>query len=166
MPWVFERLPLPRKGSRFSGAQLSTNGERSAFFCSNRYSNSSCGRTFSVLWSTTLRCCSLSTSALHALLSCRDASRSVARAIRKSRFSLSRSSAARWLKTFTRETSRLRSTLYRRQHPPTEEDASSSPESITLRMLDEAMKLEGDNDGTPDPLAHFQSSFQTSIVHP
>jgi len=103
---------------------------------------------------------------LHSLLSRRVASGSTAEAIRESRFPLSRSSAARWLRRFQRETSRLRTALCRRQRPPPEDDAPSSPEAITLRMLDEAAKSEDGDRDYPDPFASFQSCFQTGIVHP
>jgi hypothetical protein len=84
---------------------------------------------------------------------------------KKSVFPLSPSSAYRWLARFRRETSHLR-TLLCRERPPPEGDASPSYEAQTLDMLDEASKSEDGDHHFPDPLASFQSYFQTGLVHP
>lgn len=139
-----------RNGLRF------TRDQGSAFFCSNRYSNSGCGKTFSVFWDLSMPGCSLSTPGLFDFLTLFIETGIVAAAWRASRFCLSLSSAYRWRRAFHRKMTHFRSVMCREARPPPE-DTSLTPESLTLRMFSEVSERKG------CPFSYFQCHFQVAL---
>jgi hypothetical protein len=75
-------------------------------------------------------------------------------------FSLSLSSAYRWLKAFRSQIPHLRSTLCRISRPPPEH-TSMNAESLTLQMFTEV--FHDKNTGSINELASFQSHFQVAL---
>ena len=96
------------RGYALSGDDKVTRGI--AFFCSNRYSNIGCGRTFSIDWDTVIPYCSMRTSQLFELISEVAKGTTPHRAGLSETLRLSTRSARRWVKSpRSKTTSRSRS---------------------------------------------------------
>jgi len=109
--------------------------------------------------------CVLSTIELYELIVQWVALDSVALAYRAACFSLTQSSAYRWVHYFVRQQSYYRSALYAaaRPPPPKENDAPLKPEELTLWMFSEASrKAKGKNVQT-NPFSSFQLQLQISL---
>jgi len=91
---------------------------------------------------------------------------SVALAWRSAAFSLTQSSAYRWVHHFVHYQSRYRSVLHpmARPPPPKEGDAPLNPEELTLWMFNEASRnTKGDTIQT-NPFSSFQLQFQIPML--
>ncbi len=130
--------------------------QRAAFFCSNRGSNTGCGRTCSTLWSHLLAFSSLSAGQLFELLQAYAATGSAHGAWTSTSVPVSLTTVARWLGRWKRGTAHVRSHLVREQPPP----GGSTPDTsrFTLRYL---LAVFGD---PPCPVSAFQERFQCPIL--
>ena len=139
---------------------------RSASFCSNRYSNGGCGRTFPAYWEGVLPGCQLRTHALLTFITALVALEGNVCAARRQTgdscggrmsFPLSISSAYRWKSRWRANTAGLRSALYKLRPPPVQHRGDGI-DSITLRHLLACF-------GTHRcALAAFQSTFQAPAM--
>lgn len=131
-----------------------TRGMR--FFCSDRYSNEGCGRTFSVHWDTVIPRCSLLTAQILALMRAVAGGPSTHGAWYFTRLSISISSAYRWVAKWIRLTGHIRSGLCLTVPPPGKADAQTDP--FTLNHLSAAFPK------APCAIAAFQLGLQTAIT--
>lgn len=131
-----------------------TRGMR--FFCSDRYSNVGCGRTFSVHWDTVIPRFSLLTAQILALVRAVAGGPSTHGAWYFGRLSISISSAYRWVARWLRLTGHIRSGLCLTVPPPGKADAQADP--FTLNHLSAAFP------NAPCAIAAFQLGLQTAIT--
>lgn len=138
-----------------------------AFFCSNRYSNKGCGRTYSILCLSAIPNCTARCDELYEFLSLLVIRGVVAlawrEACRERGFTLSKTSAYRWVRLFKDRTHHFRSTLAIQTHPPPPPVenwvASPNPEVVaTMEMFDEAT-----NQKTVDPFSAYQLRHQEAF---
>jgi hypothetical protein len=148
--------PPPWAPQRFGSVGESDRQPGSAFFCSNRYSNIGCGRTFSVHWENVIPHCTLRTAQLLELIRARDVAPSTHAAWAATRLSISLTSAYRWLARWRRSHTRLLTWLGAITDPPRKSDGH--PDPLHLRHLDAAFP------SCPCPAAAFQNRFQIPIV--
>lgn len=148
-------LPPPLRGCRtWLPAGSNTRGIR--FFCSDRYSNGGCGRTFSIHWDTVIPRCSLLTAQILALMRVVAGGPSTHGAWYFARLSVSISSAYRWVAKWLKLTGHIRSGLCQRVQPPGKADAQSDP--FTLNHLSAAFPE------APCAIAALQLALQTAIT--
>ena len=131
-----------------------TKGMR--FFCSNRYSNEGCGRTFSVHWNTVIPGCSLQTAQILALVRACAAGPSTHGAWFLSGLAISISSAYRWVARWLNLTAHIRTGLCLLAPPPGKADAQ--PDPFTLNHLTAVFPK------APCAIAAFQLGLQTAIT--
>lgn len=134
--------------------------QRAAFFCSARYSNSGCGRTFSVYWDTVLTHCNLRADALwRFLLALSQRGKSIFRLWRESGFEgMSLTSAYRWVKKWRMARARIRSSICSRGLSMPQEREGMSQDALTLQLMrafSDPVQI--------CPLACFQSTFQKPL---
>lgn len=122
------------------------------FFCSNRYANKGCARTFSLFFDTSIPRHSLSSQDLGEFLRKSLQASSIHAAWAQMKLPFSISSAYRWIKSLKRNMARIRPLLHESQHHA---HASSSVLQETIRLLLETFPL--------NPIARFQVTFQTPI---
>jgi hypothetical protein len=133
-----------------------SNSRGMRFFCSDRYSNEGCGRTFAVLWNTVIPRCSLLTSQILALVRVVAGGPSTHGAWYFSRLPISISSAYRWVAKWLKLAGHIRSGLCLTIQPPGKADAQADP--FTLNHLSAAYPE------APCAIAAFQLSLQTAIT--
>jgi hypothetical protein len=131
-----------------------TRGMR--YFCSNRYSNGGCGRTFSVHWDTVIPRCSLQTAQILALVRAVAGGPSTHGAWFISGLSISINSAYRWVAKWLKLTARIRTGLCLIVAPPGKTD--SRPDPFTLHHLTAAFPK------AVCAIAAFQNVLQTAIT--
>jgi len=131
-----------------------TRGMR--LFCSDRYSNEGCGRTFSVHWDTVIPRCSLPTAQILALMRVVAGGPSTHGAWYFAGLSVSISSAYRWVAKWLKLTAHIRTALCLTVPPPGKADAQSDP--FTLNHLSAAFPQ------APCTIAAFQLDLQTAIT--
>lgn len=126
------------------------------FFCSNRHSNTGCGRTFPVYCHSIIPCCSLRTVQLLVLLRAVSEGTSIHASWQSSSLAISLRSAYRWLARWKLLTTHLRAWLHRLVAPPSRAD--DLPDPMTLHHLAAAFP------DAPCLIAAFQDHFQTPIT--
>lgn len=141
------------RGHAEAGHQTVTRGLR--FFCSNRYSNTGCGRTFPVHWDDIIPHSSLRPAQLLTLIRAVASAPTRHAAWAASRLSVSLTGAYRWFAKWCRSAPALRTWLCLSGAPPGKSDELSDPHS--LRHLDAAFPA------CPCPAAAFQNRFQTPV---
>ena len=135
--------------------------QRDAFFCSNRYSNTGCGRTFSVHWDSVIPHCSLRTDQLLKLIEAVAAGATVHSAWQQgSQFPLSLTSAYRWIKRWRLGTAGMRALLCLLEPPP-DQQSGTSTDWLTLQHL--ASAFPATLDDLRCRIGAFQCHFQTAI---
>lgn len=127
------------------------------FFCSNRYSNKGCGRTFSVLFSTFITHHSLDTKHLLTLINQLLITPNTHAAWHRSGIPFSLRSVYRWVKKLSLNQPTIRHILHRHTPPP--KTACSKPLNTTLAYMLEAFIEES------NPVAYFQLRHDTGIFH-
>lgn len=128
----------------------------SAFFCSNRHSNTGCGRTFSIHWDDVIPRCSLPAEHLASLILAVHEGKSVHQAWATSSLWISLTSAYRWLCRWRLHLGHIRTRLCLIQDPPGKTDFL--PDPLSLRHLLAVCPAEG------RPVANFQRITQTAIT--
>ena len=128
------------------------------FFCSNRYSNKGCGRTFSVLFNTFIANHSLNTRHLLKLINQLLVTPNPHAAWQTSGIPFSLCSVYRWVKKLSLSQPTIRHLLHRHSSPPG--TTGKTPLHTTLVYLLEAFT------GENDPVASFQIRHDTGIFHP
>jgi hypothetical protein len=141
------------RGLAETGHETVTRGLR--FFCSNRYSNIGCGRTFSVYWDTILPHASLRSTQLVALIRACASTPTRHGAWQASLPVLSLTGAYRWIFKWHRATHLLRTWLNLMCDPPIKTDGL--PDPFSLRHLDAAFPA------CTCPAAAFQNRFQIPV---
>lgn len=127
------------------------------FFCSNRYSNKGCGRSFSVFLSTVIANHSLNTKYLLAFIKHFLNSPNTHAAWHSSSIPFSLCSTYRWVKKLSLNQSTIRHMLHRNTPPPN--TAKDNPLHTTLTYLLKAFPKKN------DPLSCFQHHHDTGIFH-
>ena len=145
---------LVAHGYLWAASGGNTRGVR--FFCSNRYSNEGCGRTFSVHWDTVIPRCSLLTPQILALVRAVAGGPSIHGAWYFGKLSLSISSAYRWMAKWLKLTGHIRAALCLTVQPPGKADGQADP--FTLNHLSAAFPK------APCAIAAFQLGLQTAIT--
>lgn len=137
---------------------ITTRGLR--FFCSNRYSNSGCGRTFSVHWDSIIPSCSLRCAQLLELIRTVANGATTHGAWQASCLPISLTSAYRWVKKWTLGTATIRSLLCLLRPPPAQQ-CGTKTEFLTLQHLTQAFPADPSD---RCPIAAFQCHFQAPIL--
>jgi len=127
------------------------------FFCSNRYSNKGCGRTFSVLFSTSIANHSLNSQHLLTLINQLLITPNTHAAWHQSGIPFSLRSVYRWVKKLSLNQSTIRHILHRYAPPPTA--TRGNPLKTTLAYLLDSFA------GENNPVACFQLRHDTGIFH-
>ena len=142
------------RGHAASGHATGTRGVR--FYCSNRFSNIGCGRTFPIHWDTVIPYCTLRTVELLDLLRSVAAGLSTHGAWAASQLVVSARTAYRWVARWRILTTHLRARLCLVVPPPGK--TASQPDLFTLRHLTAAYPM------APCPIAAFQQGLQVPIT--
>jgi hypothetical protein len=124
--------------------------------CSDRYSNSGCGRTFSVHWDDVIPGASLATAELLILIRALAAAPSRHAAWAATTLTISLTGAYRWFARWARFATYIKTWLCTVCHPPGKSD--SLPDHHNLRHLDAAFPA------CPCPAAAFQNRFQVPLA--
>jgi len=122
------------------------------FFCSNRYSNKGCARTFSIFFDSVIPRHSVSSRDLGEFLRHVLEESSIHAAWTHMKWPFSISSAYRWINSFKENMARIRPHLHERNDG---DSSSSSPLHETIRLLSTTFPLA--------PVSQFQSTFQSPI---
>lgn len=141
------------KGYAQSGPDIVTRGLR--FFCTDRYSNIGCGRTFSLHWEEVIPFATLRTVQLLELIRAVAAAPSRHAAWAASRLPMSLTSAYRWCAKWKSLATSMLTWLWTLVDPPRKIDGQPDPHH--LRHLDAAFPA------CPCPAAAFQNRFQIPI---
>ena len=131
-----------------------TRGMR--YYCSNRYSNKGCGRTFPVRWDTVIPRCALQSALILALVRAVASGPSIHGAWYFSGLAISLSSAYRWMRKWSMLTGHIRAGVCLVVAPPGKAD--SLPDPFTLKHLDSAFPQ------SPCAIAAFQFVLQSAIT--
>lgn len=127
-----------------------------AFFCSNRYSNQGCGRTFAVYWDDIFPYCSLRPKQLFKLLLSVARGNAIASAQKIAGFPFTISTAYRWVKKWRLGAPHIRSRLCLVRPPPAQSNISN--DRYTLQHLESAFPY------AHCPLEAFQNTLQTPLL--
>lgn len=141
------------RGIHLSEPEQELRGIR--FYCSNRYSNKGCGRTFSVLFSSMLPALTVRAKQLKAFFKRLLTESSIHAAWYSSKIPFSLRSAYRWVEKLKLNQATIRSAIY--SSLPSESDHSSPPHRETISYL---------NTTWPQPddfVEAFQQQTQTSL---
>ena len=122
------------------------------FFCSNRFNNNGCARTFSLFFDASIPRYSLSSQDLDEFLRKVLQASSIHAAWAQMKLPFSISSAYRWIKSLKRNMARVRPLLHESQ---CKAHGSTSVLQETIRLLLKSFPL--------NPIARFQTTFQTPI---
>lgn len=139
------------RGAHLSKPEKELRGIR--FFCSNRYSNKGCGRTFSILFSSMIPALSLRAKQLTHFFKELLQKDSIHAAWHGSHLPFSLRSAYRWVKKFQLNQSTIRSAVY--STLPNEDASPLAPHLETIRYLQAS--------SSGDFVEAFQLQHQTSI---
>jgi hypothetical protein len=146
-PWIPSRDRRRRNGHRIP---------RPTFFCSNRHSNTGCGRTFSIHWDDVIPRHSLPAEHLAALVRSAHEGRSIHRAWAASKLWISLTSAYRWLRRWKLNLGHIRTRLCLIQDPPGKTDFL--PDPLSVRHLLALCPVDH------CPVANFQQMTQTAVT--
>lgn len=152
------RSHWPRIPTRIRTQRPRNGDPGDAFFCSNRYAKSGCGRTFPIYWSDVIPSATLRTYQLLELLRAVASACSVQAAWHGLRTPISLRGAHRWLASWKRATATIRSHLGRRADPPGKADGC--PDPLSLHHLHAAFPQE------VCAIAAYQDTFQRAIITP
>lgn len=132
---------------------LKSRGGR--LLCSDRYSNSGCGRTFSVHWDDVIPGASLAAAELLTLIRALSTAPSRHAAWAATRLTISLTGAYRWFARWASFAPSIKTWLCTVCHPPGKSDGLPDPHN--LRHLDAAFPA------CPCPAAAFQKRFQAPL---
>ena len=142
------------RGLAPTGNDIVTRGLR--MFCSDRYSNRGCGRTFPVYWDDVIPFATLRTVQIIELIRALASAPSPHAGWAASKLLMSLSSAYRWLARWKRSGTSLLTWLGVLTAPPRKTDGE--PDPLHLRHLDTAFP------SCPCPAAAFQNRFQIPVA--
>lgn len=143
----------PLRGIHLSKPEKKLRGIR--FYCSNRYSNKGCGRTFSVLFSSMLPKLTVRAKQLKTFFKRLLTERSIHAAWHGSKIPFSLRSAYRWVEKLKLNQATIRSKIY--SSLPCRSNCSSPPHCETISYLNTAWPQHNDF------VAAFQQQTQTAL---
>jgi len=128
------------------------------FFCSNRYSNRGCGKTFSLLKSCLIRKMTFTAKTVWAFISNLYSGLNIFHSFFILNIPASVSTPYRLFVKLKQHQFKIREQLLKIQPPP-EDNALKEPFILTIKHLKEVF-----GDATQCPITAFQHTFQTSII--